>query len=94
MGYDHHDSLQICHAAQLVDHCSRSWLKSGPSAGLQLYPLRISREIYGCGDPAKEHGDSEDHGVGQPAVRSSDTQERDTEAIMAAAVLNIHDDRR
>ena len=26
-GYDHHDSLQICHAAQLVDHCSRSWLK-------------------------------------------------------------------
>ena len=32
-GYDHKDSLLICHAAQLVDYCSRSWLKKagGPS---------------------------------------------------------------
>ncbi|MBQ3791256.1 MAG: hypothetical protein II800_10005 [Lachnospiraceae bacterium] len=32
-GYDHAESLLICHAAQLVDHCSRTWLKTvgGPS---------------------------------------------------------------
>ena len=32
-GYDHKSSVDICHAAQLVDHCSRTWLKKsgGPS---------------------------------------------------------------
>lgn len=25
-GYDHKNSVDICHAAQLVDHCSRTWL--------------------------------------------------------------------
>ena len=33
-GYDHKSSLDICYGAQLVDHCSRTWLKKsgGPSA--------------------------------------------------------------
>ncbi len=32
-GYDHKSGVDICHAAQLVDHCSRTWLKKvgGPS---------------------------------------------------------------
>ena len=32
-GYDHKSSVDICHAAQLVHHCSRTWLKKagGPS---------------------------------------------------------------
>ena len=32
-GYNHIDSLDICYGAQLVDHCSRNWLKKsgGPS---------------------------------------------------------------
>ncbi len=32
-GYGHRSSVDICHAAQLVDHCSRIWLKKagGPS---------------------------------------------------------------
>lgn len=32
-GYDHKKSVDICHAAQLVDHCSETWLKKagGPA---------------------------------------------------------------
>lgn len=32
-GFDHKHSVEICHAAQLVDHCSRTWLiKAGGPA--------------------------------------------------------------
>lgn len=33
-GYEHSDCLEICYAAQLVDHCSVTWLKKsgGPSS--------------------------------------------------------------
>lgn len=32
-GYDHESSVKICHSAQMVDHCSRTWLQKvgGPS---------------------------------------------------------------
>ncbi|MBR5116760.1 MAG: hypothetical protein IK096_06815, partial [Lachnospiraceae bacterium] len=51
VGYDHKESLAICHAAQLVDHCSRTWLKKvgGPSGAattqlqLELMDARTDR---------------------------------------------------
>ncbi|MCR5675029.1 MAG: hypothetical protein K6G16_04895 [Lachnospiraceae bacterium] len=50
-GYTHDESLSVCHAAQLVDHCSRSFLKKvgGPDAAattqlqLELMDARTDR---------------------------------------------------
>lgn len=55
-GYDHADSLAICHCAQLVDHCSRTWLKKmgGPSNAattqLQLEMLDARTDRMGLAD--------------------------------------------
>ena len=40
-GYDHKNSVDICHAAQLVDHCSRTWLiKAGGPTQPEGVPKR------------------------------------------------------
>ncbi len=55
-GYDHRSSVHICHAAQLVDHCSRTWLKKvgGPmqaaTTQLQAELLQVRTDPIGLSD--------------------------------------------
>lgn len=55
-GYDHESSLAICHCAQMVDHCSRTFLKKvkGPSEAattqLQLEMMEARTDKMGLSD--------------------------------------------
>ena len=55
-GYDHQQSREICHSAQLVDHCTRTYLKRlhGPSEAattqMQLELMDARTDVIGLAD--------------------------------------------